>query len=133
MGRPKIAGQQPIADWSGVYLLTTLAAHEPARLASLEPSAWQAWAPAIIGAWNSDSEKGSEARCGLIDLAPHGTVQSIDNAALNHLDALQEHGVTSPRTSSTGTYVPASPLRSPSASSAADTMPGLPDHCCGFW
>jgi hypothetical protein len=85
-------GGQAIADWSGVYLLTTLASHDPGRLAALSPATWRAWAPAIIGAWASDSEEGHVARCRLIDLVPPAERQSLLHAALDHLDALHENG-----------------------------------------
>ncbi|HEY5362410.1 MAG TPA: hypothetical protein VIJ82_32795 [Streptosporangiaceae bacterium] len=91
MGQAQVGGQA-IADWSGVYLLTTLAGHDPGRLAALSPATWRAWAPAIIGAWASDSEEGQVARCQLIDLVPPGERQSLLDAALDHLDALNENG-----------------------------------------
>ncbi len=89
-GHPS-AGQQAVADWSGVYLLTTLADHDPGRLAALGENIWQAWAPAIVGAWNS-GEEDEPARCRLVDLTPPSVKQSIHDAALSHLDALQAHG-----------------------------------------
>ncbi len=92
IGRPSVPADQVVADWSGVYLLTTLAIHDPGRLAGVEPSVWRTLAPAIVSAWNSSAEEGEQARCRLVDLAPPGEKQSILDAALGHLDALQAHG-----------------------------------------
>ena len=92
MGRPSISGDQVLADWSGVYLLTTLADHDPGRLAVLPAEVWRAWAPAVVGAWNSGGEAGDRARCLVTDLVPPAEKQVIADAALRQLDALQEHG-----------------------------------------
>lgn len=92
MGRPSISGDQVLADWSGVYLLTTLADHHPRRLAALPAEVWQAWAPSVVGAWNSGGEAGDRARCLVTDLVPSAEKQMIFDAALRQLDALQEHG-----------------------------------------
>ena len=92
IGRPSVSVDQVAADWSGVYLLTTLAIHDPRRLAGIEPSVWRACAAAIVSAWNSGGEEGEQARCRLVDLAPPCEKQTILDAALGQLDALQEHG-----------------------------------------
>ncbi len=92
MGRASVRGNEVIADWSGVYLLTTLASHHYARLAALALPVWRAWAPAIMGAWTSGSEQDQRARCQLIDLVPQTEKQAILDAALSHLDALEENG-----------------------------------------
>ncbi len=92
IGHTSVPASQVIADWSGVYLLTTLAVHDPGQLADIEPSVWQMWAPAIVGAWNSGTEGDEQARCRLVDLVPPGEKQSILDAALGRLDALQVHG-----------------------------------------
>lgn len=94
-GHPSIRGghlDQVTADWSGVYLLTTLTRHDPARLTSLSPPAWRTWTPAIVGAWTVGNEGSQRARCQLIDLMPHSERQAVHDAALTHLDALQTHG-----------------------------------------
>ena len=92
IGHRSVPASQVISDWSGVYLLTTLAVHDPGRLAAVEPPAWRMWAPAIVGAWNSGTEGDEQARCRLVDLVPPGEKQSIFDAALGRLDALQAHG-----------------------------------------
>jgi hypothetical protein len=92
MGHPSVRGEEVIADWSGTYLLTTLARHDRARLAALPRPVWRAWAPAIIGAWTSGGAQDQHARCQLIDLVPQPEEQAILDAALDHLDALQENG-----------------------------------------
>jgi hypothetical protein len=91
-GRPSLGTghlDDAVADWSGVCLLTTLARHEPARLAALSLSAWRPWIPAIVGAWTVGNEKGRRARCQLIDLMPGSERHAVHDAALTHLDALQ--------------------------------------------
>jgi hypothetical protein len=70
MGRARVQADQVVADWSGVYLLTTLAIHDPHRLAGAEPPVWRTWAPVIVSAWNSSGEEGEQARCDLVDLMP---------------------------------------------------------------
>lgn len=95
MGRPSIpAGHldDVTADWSGVYLLTTLARHAPAQLAVVSPATWRAWAPAIIGAWTVGGDDGQRARCQLADHMPAAERQSLLDAALSNLDALQANG-----------------------------------------
>jgi hypothetical protein len=91
-GRKQITGGVALPDWSGVYLLTTLARHDPGRVQALEPALWQKWAPAIIGAWSSNPDEDRRLRCDLTDLAPPGVMQHITSTALDHLDALDEHG-----------------------------------------
>ena len=94
-----------IADWSGVFLLTTLTTHDPARLTALSPSAWRPWIPAIVGAWTVGTEQSHRARCQLIDLMPCSERQAVHDAALTHLDALQANRGTSTR-GFTSTCVP---------------------------
>ncbi|MDQ1250160.1 MAG: hypothetical protein QG597_4539 [Actinomycetota bacterium] len=50
LGKTSI-GLDVIRDWSGVYLLTTLAHHAAERLRDLPSTAWVRWAPAIANAW----------------------------------------------------------------------------------
>lgn len=95
-GRKQITGGAALPDWSGTYLLTTLARHDPARVHALEPAMWQKWAPAIVGAWNSPHDDDQRLRCDLTDLAPPDGKQDILFAALDHLDALDGHGGTLP-------------------------------------
>jgi hypothetical protein len=92
IGRAEVPVGQVAADWSGVYLLTTLATHNPAQLATVTQPAWYSWAPAIVGAWSSGTEEGERARCLLADLVPDDGKQAIVDAALGRLDALQQHG-----------------------------------------
>jgi hypothetical protein len=92
IGRAEVPVRQVAADWSGVYLLTTLATHNPAQLAAVTQPAWRSWAPAIMGAWSSGTEGGERARCLLADLVPADGKQAIVDAALGRLDALQQHG-----------------------------------------
>lgn len=92
IGRPKVPVALAAADWSGIYLLTTLATHSPQRLAAVTQPAWRSWAPAIVGAWDSGTGGGQRARCQLAGLVPAGEKQAVLDAALRRLDALQEHG-----------------------------------------
>jgi hypothetical protein len=91
IGRKQISVSQVLPDWSGVYLLTTLASHEPGRVQALQPPIWQEWAPGIVSAWASIQD-GLEHRCDLADLAPPDGQRWVLGAALDNLDALQEHG-----------------------------------------
>ena len=95
-GRKQIAGGVALPDWSGVYLLTTLARRDPGQVQALEPAMWRKWAPAIVGAWSSPQDDDQRLRCDLTDLAPPEGKQDILGAALDHLDALNEHGATLP-------------------------------------
>lgn len=92
IGRRQIAVSQVLPDWSGVYLLTTLASHDPGRVHTLEPSVWRKWAPGIVGAWVAIKDNGLQHRCLLVDLAPPDEQRCVLGAALDNLDALQEHG-----------------------------------------
>ena len=91
-GRNAVPADHADPDWQGVYLLTTLARHDQERLASLGTPVWQAWAPAIVGARSPANDDDARARCRLTDLAPAGARQAIADAAVAHLDAMQEHG-----------------------------------------
>jgi hypothetical protein len=95
-GRKQITGGVALPDWSGVYLLTTLARRDPRRVHALEPAMWQKWAPVIVGAWSSPHDDDQRLRCDLTDLASPDGKQDILSAALDHLDALNEHGGTLP-------------------------------------
>jgi hypothetical protein len=90
--RNAVPADQADPDWQGVYLLTTLASHDQGRLASLGTPLWQAWAPAIVGARSPANDDDARARCRLTDLAPAAARQAIADAAVAHLDAMQEHG-----------------------------------------
>ena len=91
-GCKQIRGGAALPDWSGAYLLTTLARHAPGRVRALDPVLWQTWAPAITGAWNHAEESDQQLRCDLIDLAPPEGRRHILDAALEHLDAINQHG-----------------------------------------
>ena len=83
-----------VADWSGAYLLATLARHAPASLSAVTAATWRAWAPAIIGAWTDGSRADLQARRQLTDLVPAADRHSLLDAALSNLDALQASGGT---------------------------------------
>ncbi len=91
-GRKEITCGTALPDWSGVYLLTTLARHDPDRVRALEPALWRKWATAIVGAWTSHQDEERQLRCDLTDLAPPDALQYITSAALDYLDALNKHG-----------------------------------------
>lgn len=100
LGRTSIPADESDAvlqDWSGVYLLTTLTRHSPSALAGLAPSVWEAWAPAIVGAWNYDADQDARLRSDLLDLAPPEARDRILDFALDHLDVLPGDQPTSPR------------------------------------
>ena len=66
-----------VRDWSGVYLLTTLARHAPERLSDLPLTTWGQWAPAIANAW----AHGNKNLLGkLVDLAPSDAKAKIRSA-----------------------------------------------------
>lgn len=73
-----------IRDWSGVYLLTTLARHEPERLGDLPLTVWTQWAPAIANAW-VHGDKGLLGN--LLDLAPTEAKAEIRTAVRVTLDS----------------------------------------------
>ncbi|GAA1503752.1 hypothetical protein GCM10009827_016120 [Dactylosporangium maewongense] len=78
LGKTSI-GPDVVRDWSGVYLLTTLARHSPERLIILPLAAWARWAPAIANAW----AHGDGTLLGdLVDLAPAETKADIRIAVL---------------------------------------------------
>ncbi|NJC64684.1 hypothetical protein HC028_09235 [Planosporangium flavigriseum] len=87
-GRQTITTDKALPDWSGVYLLTTLARHAPSRVRQLKKPIWQRWAPAIVGAWNYEGGEDAQLRCDLVDLAPSEVRAHIVDASLDHLDAL---------------------------------------------
>jgi hypothetical protein len=91
-GCKQIRGGAALPDWSGAYLLTTLVRYAPGRVRALDPVLWQTWAPAITGAWNHAEESDEQLRCDLIDLAPPEGRRHILDAALEHLDAINQHG-----------------------------------------
>ncbi|MFG1941606.1 hypothetical protein [Nonomuraea sp. NPDC048826] len=92
-GRNSYALNQIMPDWSGVYLMTSVAQRRPELLQELEPSVWERWAPAIVGA-SMEDHQGDEirSRTDLFDMAPDVGQQAILAAALDFLDALQTHG-----------------------------------------
>lgn len=85
-----VTDAEVLPDWSGVYLLTTLTRHAPDIVRSLENPVWLNWAPAIVGAWNSDTDDAS-LRDDLIDLAPPEARPHLADAAIARLDTYQEH------------------------------------------
>jgi hypothetical protein len=82
LGKTSI-GLDVVHDWSGVYLLTTLARHAPERLSDLPPTVWTRWAPAIANAW----AHGDERLLGdLVDVAPAEAKAEIRTAVRVALD-----------------------------------------------
>jgi len=82
LGKASI-GLDVVRDWSGVYLLTTLARHAPERLSDLSPTTWRRWAPAIANVW----AHGDENLVGdLVDLAPAEVKAEIRSAVRISLD-----------------------------------------------
>ncbi|MFC6021861.1 hypothetical protein ACFP2T_37580 [Plantactinospora solaniradicis] len=53
LGKAKVT-RAVLRDWSGTYLLTTLAKHDPGRLGAVPSAVWSTWAPVIAGAWAHD-------------------------------------------------------------------------------
>ncbi|RLK09511.1 hypothetical protein DER29_6015 [Micromonospora sp. M71_S20] len=86
LGRASI-GLDVVRDWSGVYLLTTLARHAPERLGDLPLTAWARWAPAIANAWAHDDK---DLLGDLVDLAPAEATAEIRNAVRVALDSRVE-------------------------------------------
>lgn len=90
MGASSVDQHRAVMDWSGVYLLTTLARYDPDQLRELDQTLWTRWAPAIVAAWGYD-ERDIRLRCDLVDLAPTESREAILAAAINNLDAAAEH------------------------------------------
>ncbi|QBI18861.1 hypothetical protein ER308_04420 [Egibacter rhizosphaerae] len=90
-GRARITTGEALVDWAGVYLLTTLVRHCAETLADLDTALWVPWAPAIIGAWNFDRDEDASLRGALLDAAPLESRDALLAAALNDLDARQDH------------------------------------------
>ncbi|WP_409464020.1 hypothetical protein [Amycolatopsis sp. GA6-003] len=81
-----------MADWSGVFFLTTLTAHRPEVIQQLGIDVWQRWATPIVTAWNVDHENGSrKLREQLLELAPATARTFLAEAALAALPADSEH------------------------------------------
>jgi hypothetical protein len=87
-GSKTVSPDQVLADWSGVFLMATLACHAPRQLAELELGVWERWAPAIVAAWDGGRGGDSDLRLQLIDAAPRPGREHIVRAALDHLDVL---------------------------------------------
>lgn len=87
-GKQGSVEDEAVADWAGVYLLTTLARHDKDTLPALPAETWQRWARAIVGAWTYDSDEDANLRCVLVDKAPESGRAAIAQAALDLLDAL---------------------------------------------
>ncbi|WP_432973586.1 hypothetical protein [Dactylosporangium sp. CA-233914] len=77
-------GPNVIRDWSGVYLLTTLAYHAPDRLSRLSPTVWAQWAPAIANAW---AYRNVDLLGGLVDIAPGEAQAEIRSAVQEALES----------------------------------------------
>ena len=92
-GRKTISGPGWIRDWAGVWLLTTLLRHEPARLNEVDADAWRRLAPSIVGAWDTgESHAGGGLRGALLEKAPIEVHPILAEAALEQLDADIENG-----------------------------------------
>jgi hypothetical protein len=75
-------------DWSGVFFLTTLAAHRPEAVRGLDLVVWQRWASPIVTAWNNDhDDNGRQLRQTLVELAPSPARVALADAALAALPA----------------------------------------------
>lgn len=83
LGKTSI-GFDVIRDWSGVYLLTTLAGHAAERLSGLPPTAWVRWAPAIANAW---AYGGENLLADLVEFAPAEAEAGICTAVRVALDS----------------------------------------------
>jgi hypothetical protein len=81
-----------VADWSGVYLLSTLAEHDPVRLVDVAPATWRTWTSAIVGAWTMGGDEARDARRQLTDLVPGSERSALLDAAMSNLGALQANG-----------------------------------------
>ncbi len=88
-GVERITLPEVMPDWAAVYLLATLAQHQPGALQSLEGQVWHSWAPAIIAAWGSGDNEDRALRAQLIESAPHNARTALAEAALERLDAYQ--------------------------------------------
>ncbi|MDS0134662.1 MULTISPECIES: hypothetical protein [unclassified Amycolatopsis] len=77
-----------IPDWSGVYFLTTLAAHRPEAVRGLDVEVWRRWASPIVTAWNNDhDDNGRKLRQALLGLAQPPARVALADAALAALPA----------------------------------------------
>ncbi|PWR07430.1 hypothetical protein DKT69_34790 [Micromonospora sicca] len=80
-------GLDVVRDWSGVYLLTTLARHAPERLGDLPLTTWARWAPAIANAWAYGN---TDLLGDLVELAPTEAKAEIRTAVQTALDSRAE-------------------------------------------
>ncbi|GAB3219285.1 hypothetical protein GCM10027447_01780 [Glycomyces halotolerans] len=88
-GAASISPNLVLPDWSGVFLLATLACHWPDRLARLDPTAWARWAPAIIGSWDPDPAEQNPIRRDLMNRVPDCAHGAFTEALWAHLAAFE--------------------------------------------
>jgi hypothetical protein len=91
LGKPTLTGNVPIADCSGVYLLTTLARHTPELIQDLDRQTWSRWVTAIVGAWDFQPNGDSGLRTQLLAFAPDDVQPLIREALMENLRARSEN------------------------------------------
>jgi hypothetical protein len=89
IGADSIHPELVLPDWSGVFLLATLARHWPDRLDRLEPGTWDRWAPAIIEAWDPETAERNPIRRDLMDRIPGSAHGAFAEALWAHLEAFE--------------------------------------------
>jgi hypothetical protein len=97
-GRSQITTGTVTGDWGPVYLLTTLAKHEPQRIRDLEAPVWERLSSAIVAAWNFDHGEDRDLRGQVVRLAPPEARSTLIDAALVDLSANAgtDRGLTQP-------------------------------------
>jgi hypothetical protein len=83
---------QVMADWTGVYLLTTLIQHYPEKLAEVQLDDWRRWMSAIIAVpiFSGDDPDGLRER--LLDTVPAELRSVLVDEAMNRLEELYNAG-----------------------------------------
>lgn len=72
------SSEDVMPDWSGVFLLATVAAHHPHLLAAVEPNAWISWSSALVRMPNLTGDE--KWRRQIRDAAPPAGREAIDQA-----------------------------------------------------
>ncbi|WP_235783455.1 hypothetical protein [Amycolatopsis orientalis] len=77
-----------LPDWSGIYLIMTLAEHFPTVLDRLPDDVWARWAASIVATPVFGGDDAIKPRHRALDAVPADVRPHLIDAALQHLDAL---------------------------------------------
>ena len=84
----RIVAGEVLPDWSGVFLLVTLAKHSPDQLVSISAQTWAKWIPALVAAWRDVDSDDEAARAAIIRDLPADLRAIAAQSGLKHLDRL---------------------------------------------